>query len=392
MTQYFRQRQGRYTWEPGRGLRARGFHVITLRRADGLPFTNADDASELAAKINTAVAAGADPKDAERIAAGGAVPHRPAVAAGTLADLARRYQQHRRFTTLRASTRRVYRQSLKIICAWGGARRVVAIDGPAVQAFHGSLADTPHKAINAVRVLRLLLEFARRDLGLIQINPAAAPGIKTPRRKAPRIWTRAEIAAMAAAAQNIGLPAIAMAIRLNHWACQRANDLIRLPRSAYRDGGLTIAEQSKTRDRGAAGGRCYLPVDDIPFLGERLQAYLDRAARCAVVPTTLLANDRTGRPFTDDQFYRQFCEVRRAARLPELSFKHLRHTGMTHYADAGVAPAGIACISGHDIGTFDSEAAILATYITVTMEQARAAVRLRLSHEDDMRKTHAPFH
>ncbi len=57
---------------------------------------------------------------------------------------------------------------------------------------------------------------------------------------------------------------------------------------------------------------------------------------------------------------------------------------MTAYANASADSAGIAAISGHQIGSIALQERILGTYIAKTREQAITAVRQRIAYEQAM--------
>ncbi len=407
LPKYGRARPGRggttrFFWEPGPGLRKQGYKVERLYRADGIPIPAQQFglAVELLTTINKRVAEGAEPSEIHRIARGRqgvvelAPPPRGAVAPGTIHDVIRRYKAHWRFRDLRASTRRVYLQSLDLLGRWAGDKHVTVIDGPMVQELYAGLRSRPYVAHAAVRILSIVLQFAKRDLHLIDDNPAREAGLRLPKAPDKRIWSPAEVPHMDATACRIGLPAMGLAIAVNHWFCQRQGDIITLPVTAWRpqDGGdLTVREQSKT------GARATLPLILIPGLPARLDAYRaalrhrwHRRPHAELVEArTLFVDDETGRPWDGGRFYRQFRRVREAAArtMPscaDLQFKHLRHSGMTVYADAGVDSAGIAAISGHEIGSIAPQERILGTYIAKTREQAITAVRTRLAYEEQL--------
>jgi len=380
----------RFYWQPTAALRAAGF----------IPQRLPDDAAAAAARaeeLNRDVDAwrhGGIPADAPPAV------HRRAAAErrvrGTVGALIQEYQASRFWTALAPSTRREYQWALDLIDAWAGDVLARAITSKAVEAFYqanrqrveGSgrarrVVLTPAKGAAAVRVLRLLLAHGERwDYLPKGGNPATRPGISAPRQREPVLWSPAQVAHMAAAADHMGWRSIGTAIVLNEWLGQREADVLGLPLWQVEQGALVL-RQGKT-------GRCVsLPVQLVPHLVARLQG---EAARPGGVQGLglLLVNERTGKRWNEHTFRHEFQAVRNLAvagwvgvagdaSCAALRFMELRHSAVTRLHEARVDVLGIAAITGHTEG---SVAAMLKKhYLIFTARAAERAFKARLESE-----------
>lgn len=393
----------RHFWQPAKKLRAAGWAPRRLSDDLGIALGQAQSLNEqlVAWRLGRTVDGVPAP------VAQGAV--------NTVAWLIERYRASRFFTDLRPSTRRGYGQWLAWIKDWAddGAAPVRAIDKGRVEKLYLGLRaeGTPAKANAVIRVLRILLEHGVTE-GAIASNPARKPRLigLVP---SGQLWPRDAVELFVEAADKLGRHSVGTAVLINEWLGQREGDILRLPRSVYRNGSVHVV-QSKT------GASVVLPLDLVPHLVERLEAERRRqddrhAARvraaelagvtgAVVRASTLIVSEETGQPYTEDNFRHVFAKVRdkMAAKLPgfdvdylvaghdadgelamrvqvpELQFMHLRHTAITRLAEAGVPPQQIAAITGH---TLKSCIGILDQYQVRTGKLAREAFRRRLEHE-----------
>lgn len=236
---------------------------------------------------------------------------------------------------------------------------------------------TPTKANHVMVVLRLLYSFARRRGGTEKVldNPFMKPGLEWNRAK-PRLWTPEEIDVFAWHADKLGRWSVGTAVIVNAWIGQREGDVLSLSRATYRDGTLQF-QQSKT------GVDIDLPVDLVPHLAQRLSEEAARWAARKVTPTTLIASEATGRPYSIDAFGHVFREVREAVskdrpEMADLWYMRLRHTAVVRLGEAGCTVPQIAAVTGH---TLSSCEAILERYNVRTRKAAASAFRQRLKAE-----------
>ena len=386
----------RYFWQPSSELRAQGWKPerVPLNWAS---FTDAgqleDAAIARARELN-------DHLDQTRSkAALTATRPAPPIATRTLGDLIKLYQASEEFTGLAASTQRGYRQCLAKLSDWGADIAVRAIDTVRIQRLKKGLAATPAYANAVVRVLRLLLAFGRHQ-GWVYQNAAEKPGL-IDTNASGLIWPAGAVDVFVAAADAMGNHSMGTAVLLNEWLAQRQGDILRMPRSVIRNGSLVI-QQSKT------GAGVTLPYAMVDRLNRRMTAELARhaAREAAGAPavTTIIVHEDTGRPYQTDTFRHVFARVRAKAaetqavfevdylmpgrdmtdpaafqiRMEDLTFMHLRHTGVTRLAEAGCSPSLIASISGHAEA---SVSAIIERYRVRTAQMARLAFQNRMDAE-----------
>ena len=435
----------RYFWQPAASLRKLGWTAQRVP-ADWKAYTGAG-AERDAERLEAAAIAAAERLNAELDAARGqAEASRQVVAAArqlrTVDNLVALYRASDDYKRLAASTRRGYEQCLDRIGTWAGSAPVAALTPQRVQVLKKSLAATPAFANAILRVLRLLLEFGRRE-GWVTLNAAEKPRL-LPTELSGMVWPREAVDLFTEAADAMGRSSIGTAVVLNEWIGQREGDVLRLPRGLFQrngDGTITV-RQSKT------GAVVNLPVGMIPALAGRVDAELarlqasdrkraERAAAEGVAPiqaTTLIVSEETGQPYKADNFRHVFAavrarmadrmreaagferdrsgawlrpdgtrakpaELRLAASFPvdylppgrdssdpdafliaaeELTFMHLRHTAVTRLAEAECDDELISVITGHAPA---SVKAILVRYLVRTRKLARIAFGKRLAAE-----------
>jgi len=382
----------RYFWQPAAALRAAG------HQAQRVPLNWADiedpDALRVAAYAR-ALELNAE-LDRLRETAALTTTRAPApLPTRTLGELIGAYRASPEWRGLASATQRGYRQCLAKLEAWAADAPLRLIDEARVQRLKAALSATPAYANAVVRVLRLLLEWGRRH-GWLRVNPALRPGL-TGSEPTGLIWPHAAVEAFVAGADAIGRPSIGTAVLLNEWLGQREGDILRMPRTAYRNGSLLV-RQSKT------GARVALPVDLVPHLAARLDAELARTRPQPgrVAPATIIVSEETGLPYKPDNFRHVFAAVRAAAgavvfevdhllpgrdsadpgafqvRLADLTFMQLRHTAVTRLAEAGCDTPLIASVTGHSQETV---LAIMQRYMVRTAEMARVAFGKRMVAE-----------
>jgi integrase len=387
---YLTERPGpqgpRYFWQPSTALRARGWQLTRLPD----DFAQAVAAAEqLNARVDAWRAGTGEGPNGERFgrAPGAAAAER--AAPGSVDALIAAYKVSRFWLVLTPKTQRVYAWCLEQISAWAGDAPASAITPALVEKFYqrlqvsgeGERKETPAKAAAVIRVLRLLLEAGRRlevrpGVPYVTGNAAARPGLTVRRQRQPRLWSAEDLAAMVAAADQLGWRSVGTAILLNSWIGQRLGDVLALPRWDVM-GGALVFKQSKT------GRTVSLPVHLVPALVERLAGEAQRPG-AVQSPTHALVHEHTGKPWRPDTFGHVFAEVRaEAAKVrpscADLWFMELRHTAVTRLHEAGVDALGIASITGH------SEAGVSAIlgrhYLVRTARAAERAFRQRLDIE-----------
>lgn len=432
----------RYFWQPAKALRQAGW------RPQRIPDNWAALADPIA--LEAAAIAKAKALNEEVVAwrSGEGAPGAAALARkdtfppGSLGAVIASYKLSRFFTTKAASTQRVYKQQLEILERWSVNIPARAITPKSVQELYETLhARTPGLANNVIRMLRIVMEHARRE-NLITVNPAAKPGL-IGLDQSGRVWPREAVDLFVKHADAAGRWSIGTAVLLNEWLGQRQSDVVtKLRRSVLRNGEF-IARQGKT------GAGIKLPLGTVARLVVRVQEEIARQDKRWGVPIEgtarrLLINEETGEPWSLHSFRHEFRAIRAAAaaallrgkgwqqtdagawthpalaaelaKLPEkesakrleaarrrdagfevdyivagapedaepivgmieLQFMHLRHTAVVRLAEAGCSIALIAAVTGHTIKSVEQ---ILERYLVRTGEMARQAFAMRLAKE-----------
>jgi len=125
--------------------------------------------------------------------AGATIEHQPA-GKYTLAWLVEKYESSAAFKTLKASTQRMRKNILKAVCQTGGKLLISQIDRAKIAAGRDRRADTPFAAINYLKVMGYLFEWAV-DAGYARDNPVR--GVKRPKAKTQghTPWTEDDVIA-----------------------------------------------------------------------------------------------------------------------------------------------------------------------------------------------------
>lgn len=363
-------------WQPSATLAKAGWKPLTLGKDEGKA-------------IDTARARNAE---VELWKAGGQRPAeiRKRIQAGTVSALIGRYRREviegvdpatgkRR---LKPKTVEAYENGLARIEAWAGKHPIAFVTPARVRALRnaivlpkdqGGIGHAP--AFNLLKTLRQLFAFAESvDLIPKGSNPATNfdLGAPPPRRT---IWHADDEAAFIAAAYDLNMPSLALAIELALYTAQREGDLIafteaqlqeltihnELVREAFagEDGKVMgwCLSQTKTSDA-YAEVQMEIPLE--PALRAKVEAAIranrarDRAATPKRLLTYVLIDDRTGLPWKKRGFISAWRDVLEHAaeatgrpHMRELVWHDLRRTRVVRLRRTGMDPAMIATITGH---------------------------------------------
>jgi hypothetical protein len=388
----------RFYWQPSKTLASAGWTPLAL----GKDFTAAREAAE---KRN---------REVERWKAGGQAPAMvtPRAIAGSFGELVALFRVKRLHgrkpsgaPRYAAKTKEVYETSLGRLEAWAGKRPVSWITRKRVADLRDTaLEDIGHAATFAMlKILRVVLAFAVNEV-LIAANSAESfdLGPPPPRRL---VWEADDEAAFIAAAYELGMPGMALAIELAIYTAQRAGDLIHFTEPQLQELELFDPElrrlfagpdgrvlgwafaQSKTSDD-YADTEMRIPFE--PRLLARVEAALrdnrarDRAAAPARLITAVLVDD-AGKPWKKRDFTRAWTLVleHAAARtnrphMRALVWHDLRRTRVVRLRRRGMAPAMIATITGHSPRAIEE---MLKVYGPVDPTMTAAAIASTLQQE-----------
>lgn len=187
----------------------------------------------------------------------------------------------------------------------------------------------PRWAKNCISFLRMLFNFGIRKNIFTCKNPFENLRIKQTKPK--KIFIPAEdVQTLVDKAREMGLACVALAVELNFYICQRPADILKLRRADLydKDGAYFFnIIQNKTK------ANVHVPVPP-ELLPEILKA-----------EDYIIADDN-GRPFDVTAFGRYFKKVNDACGF-NYTFRLLRHSGSTAYAEAGVNTSAIIALTGH---------------------------------------------
>lgn len=305
----------RYFWQPSAALREQGYAL--QRVPDGWESIVDEDVLE-----ERAIAAAQDLNrqlDARRKAESEAPRKpRPAVpqlrSVDALIKLYKTTDQPGAFRFKRngkprpRSTQRGYEQCLDRIGAWAGDAPVTAIGPKRVQVLQQAMAATPSFANAVIRVLRLLLDFGRREEWLV-INPATKPNLMGT-DPSGQLWPHQAVTLFTETADRRGRHSMGTAVTVDEWIGQREGDVLRLPRNLLQRAG----DGTVTLRQGKGGVAVSLPLGMVPHLVARVEAEqtrLDKLYKNAKVqPSTLIVSEETGQPYKEDNFRHVFADIR----------------------------------------------------------------------------------
>lgn len=309
---------------------------------------------------------------------------RPTPKVWTFADLVHAYETSTDFTDdIKDSTRREYRVRLRQLEEWARDARgqsipVQLLDMQMVQDLKTALlrGSSRFKTASVLRVLRLLLNWAKARPA-IGITHNATEGVKIPgtdSRQQKFAWHQAQL--VAAAAEELGYPITARAIRIGFWTLQRESDLVALTRLKWR-----TLENLDARDRPALvdsrgdvkGFRlrqektgAWIDAPLPPFLHGEIETAF--AAGQYVLPDPLDPE----KPMPQWKLQRQVRAALVKTGFTDHQFRDLRRSGMSFFKDHGALQSNVFAISGHPV--MGGKRTIADTYMPPDTAAACAAV------------------
>lgn len=420
----------RWFFQPRSQDRTAGWKAVRLCDAHGVPIADPIAAAEACAKcaaIYRRWREGDRSVSADWIDANGHVKEPAAelpagrkrktaavhYAPGTLGAIITDYRNSKNFSRRKERTQAGYKSCLDLaVAAWGDTqwRRLSpkqARDWIELVMEESGLAY----GHQVMRVLRAVLNKSRL-LYESKTHPGIVPELENPFRKldvrTPEggglPWPAGLVETFVQFCDTAGRPSIGDLVAVNCWTAQRITEFLPLPADRFRSNNPLWVDQGKTRTD------VVIPWQIIDAVSARVAAAEQRRKERGVVATTFVYDDRTGLPFTERGFNKVFGELRAlfcgllamdradgTARWPtdylakcfdddpfaldvtQLEARALRHTAITLYADAGVPPAGISAISGHEESSILT---ILKRYRKRTKTRAARAITQRLNSEN----------
>ncbi|API57970.1 hypothetical protein BSL82_00510 [Tardibacter chloracetimidivorans] len=224
-------------------------------------------------------------------------------------------------------TRTNYDRYMGMFAERFGTKMVSSLTPPVVERLRAEMQDTPGKANNYIKVLRVLLAFGIRR-GYTTSNAAA--GVKMFELGEHKAWPPHVIAA----ALDKATPMTRLAIITGLCSGQRIGDCIKLRRSWIRDGILELKQGKTKKD-------VYVPVH--PLWQAEIDATEDKA------PTILY--DRSGKPFASTATVRERVNDLMKIISPgeAFTFHGLRKNATNFLAELGLSAKQIGIITGMSI-------------------------------------------
>lgn len=355
----------RIWWEPNAPEARLGLAVTEL------------DADRPAWSIREARALNADA--ARRRKSGSARPHG---SSRTIDALIVDYLKSRHFLDRRPATRRSYTTNLNAIARKWGPRRVADFTKPVMHEWYETLRrnNGPDQALQLTGMMSILMWFAEtKGWRAENTNPCQRLRRQSAtRRRRHASW--AEYDALIAAAQDLGMPAMACAIALATLCPPRQVDVIE----------TRIADFTRLRIDLGDGPRDVLVWDltlskrgnanSKPVHPEAQPLVQDRIDAAQPGQTRLLIDHATGRPFSGDLFRKRWATIRaRAARTcpsltapgNQLQFRDLRRTFGVWARAGGATKADVGDVLGNSAGT---DPVLSEIYMPSSFETAARAV------------------
>lgn len=322
---------------------------------------------------------------------------------GTIAAICADFLESIEYGDLKPSTQDDYRLCLEAFVKQFGSRRWPTISAREAKAWIRDKATThPSMAHQWYRTCRALLNYTRliyddRDhpgYVLAGMNPFDKLKLSLPKARLI-VWPTGSISAAVALADELGRPSLGDAIVTMAWLGARRQDWLAWPPNIF-DTPYLAWDTEKTDTP------VTIPWSVIPELRDRIEAARHRHQQASVRATTFFVDDVGQRPWSPSRFFAAFGRLRTELakrhesfettyavkhyaglpmRIPTvwLTMRTLRHTCITALHDAGCVREQIRAITGHTIASINE---VLDRYTKLTADQAGAALKKRLAHEN----------
>lgn len=361
--QHHKMRDGRFSWhwKPSPRLRREGWK----NRALGITANKRPTAEIIAAAMDLNAQVEAWEQESTVTVAGSAKPPR----SWTFTDLLQAYRASPAFALkakgqadapgLAAATRKEYEVRLRQLefIFEDGRMRVADIDRDLVMDIRKSLLApksngapaSPFKAASTLRVLKLLLHWARIER-LIDHDPMDGVQIPTPPARAAKLdWRGVCLAADAPGADPLG----SRALRIGFWSMQRRDDLRQFNRFQWRElHGMDPRDKPVlVNDRGQVMGfrlqqgktgrwvDCPMP----PFLHAEIETAFEESQW--LFPHSM----DPAKPVSGDVIRRKAKPLLDAAGFEHIQLRDMRRSGMSGVKDMGALKSDVFSISGHPL-------------------------------------------
>lgn len=173
---------------------------------------------------------------------------------------------------------------------------------PKIIKWRDERAATPRAADMGICVLRALLKFGRLRVGSTKNIAADIPQLYPGGDRADIVWTKDDIDRFVCAARDMGMPAVADAVRLAGATGLRRGDLVTLTAAHVAKFAIIKKARKKSKSK-----RRFAAIPRIPSLDSLLDELRKRPRQNGV--TTILV-DEDGNAWTGDKLTKAIAEVR----------------------------------------------------------------------------------
>lgn len=241
------------------------------------------------------------------------------------------YRKSRAYRKLKLGTRKKYDAVISQILEKNGELDIQKVTRAQIRAIHERYSDSPRKADHYLQVIRLLLNYAIKELDWITINPAGGIKLFGP-QKEHLPWTASVRTDFVSACETLDDEVMLTAYHLGTGTGQRPSDLCGMKWEHY-DGEYIAVVQDKT----AARILVYCPTT--------LKSHLDglKKRRAYIMPANLTE------PLGYNAIEKRFRVVRKEAGKNVTGFvmHGWRYTAAVALAEAGCSDAEIQAVTGH---------------------------------------------
>jgi len=296
---------------------------------------------------------------------------------GSIGWLIRKFELSGWFTKLRPKTQSGYRADLKRIETYPlksgkqlGVYLAAAITPEMADTMYAALKPRGLRTANGVMVMASRLwnfgiRYYKRDYGIAD-NPFSKMGLEKPAPRSER-WTMEQVDKFVETADANNAASIGTAALICYLFNQRVTDAATMPQTSW-DGEALLIRQSKR------GRLVWVPA--LPEFRKRIE----KLGFPADV-TTLIADERSGLPYTEFAISDRVYAIRDLAGLPSnLQLRDLRRTGTTETRAAGATIHELQATTGNNLES-------LQVYSVATNPEAKAAVRKRQRYRSRLRKS-----
>lgn len=301
---------------------------------------------------------------------------------GTLRSLVTRYETDpdSPYRDLQPSTQQTYSKHLRILIASVGERRVDAVTGADVRRWFKKMGGGGY-AYLTVSILKAVVSYGA-SLGAELVSPNPCTGLRAQMTAArftqpPARDTRLsyeQLCAFRPAAHALGRPSMARGVTLQYECALRQRDVIGVTHDGRWSKGLTWTHIGPDGVLRKETTKTAAPAE------HRIADYPDLCAELALVPLErrvgpIVINERTGLPYTPEQYRKAFREIARKAGIPDSVWNMDARAGaVTEAYESGAELTDAMALATH------TTPSISRRYNRTHVKQSSRAAKLRVAN------------